>query len=156
MIGKTRCPKCRLHPRTHVERDGVLVCTGRAMPTPGGGLMGLPGSNGAPWGPGTWRKLTREERIAALPPPVLRLAAQVAARHGIAREQLLAPPGPRTPRLVAARQELWAVTTDSWGLSTNEAGALFGVDHTSIMHAIRARAARAVFVAAGRAEAGPR
>jgi len=60
-------------------------------------------------------------------------AMSVAKKHGVSVAELLGRG--RTASIARARRELYAVTKDTLGLSYPETGALFGRDHTTIMHA---------------------
>jgi hypothetical protein len=71
-------------------------------------------------------------------PPVVRLVAEsVAARYGVSVDAILS--GERFRDTVRARHEWWRLVKDTWDLSYPEMGRLVGgVDHTSIMSALRA------------------
>lgn len=47
----------------------------------------------------------------------------------------------RGARVVRARHRLWTVLLDTLGLSYPDCAALFEVDHTTVMHAVRKRRA---------------
>ena len=73
--------------------------------------------------------------ISALPTPVADEARRIAKRY-------LLPVGHvvgrvRHRRAVQARHELWTVTLDTLDLSYPDAGRMFGVDHTTIIHGVR-------------------
>jgi hypothetical protein len=139
------CPRCHLSIRTHIERDGEEVCTGKPYTI----RVRRPATTG--------RKLTGTERNAELPRPVLDFAASVARKHGLRLHEILARPagGKRDPSVVRARHELWSVVRASWGLSLPATGRLFRVDHTSVMHAEHAYETRKAFIAGGRCDARP-
>jgi hypothetical protein len=62
----------------------------------------------------------------------------VAARYGVSVDAMLS--GERFRDTVRARHEWWRLVKDTWDLSYPETGRLVdGVDHTSIMSALRAR-----------------
>ena len=74
-------------------------------------------------------------------PRVVRLVAEsVAARYGVTVDAILS--GERFRDTVRARHEWWRLVRDTWDLSYPETGRLVGgVDHTSIMSALREREA---------------
>jgi hypothetical protein len=132
------CPKCHLSTRTHLERDGVEYCAGKGMGQRRrryGHMLGLAAA----------------DRIAALPPGVMAFASQVARKHGYEVGRVLGRG--RDPALCRARHELWSVVKSTLGLSYPATAALFGVDHSSVMHAERAYLTRTAFVAGERCDA---
>jgi SH3-like domain-containing protein len=72
-------------------------------------------------------------------PRVVRLVAEsVAARYGVTVDAILS--GERFPNTVRARHEWWRLVRDTWDLSYPETGRLVGgVDHTTILSALRER-----------------
>ena len=72
-------------------------------------------------------------------PRVVRLVAEsVGARYGVTVDAILS--GERFPNTVRARHEWWRLVRDTWDLSYPETGRLVGgVDHTTIMSALRER-----------------
>jgi hypothetical protein len=73
-----------------------------------------------------------------IPPVVRRVAESVAARYGVTVDAMLS--GERFRDSVRARHAWWRLVRDTWDLSYPETGRLVGgVDHTSIMSALRAR-----------------
>jgi hypothetical protein len=75
-----------------------------------------------------------------IPHVVRAVAESVAARYGVTVDAMLS--GERFRDTVRARHEWWRLVKDTWDLSYPETGRLVGgVDHTSIMSALRARVA---------------
>ena len=73
-----------------------------------------------------------------IPPVVRAVAESVAARHGVTVAAILS--GERFRDAKRARHEWWRLVRDTWDLSYSETGRLVGgVDHTTIMSALRAR-----------------
>jgi hypothetical protein len=73
-----------------------------------------------------------------IPRVVRAVATSVAARYGVTVDAILS--GERFPNTVRARHEWWRLVKDTWDLSYPETARLVGgVDHTSIMRALRAR-----------------
>jgi hypothetical protein len=72
-------------------------------------------------------------------PRVVRLVAEsVAARYGVTVDAILS--GERFRDTLRARHEWWRLVRDTWNLSYPETGRLVGgVDHTTILSALRAR-----------------
>lgn len=52
--------------------------------------------------------------------------------------------GARSPSVTRARHRLWTVILDTFGLSYPECAAIFEVDHTTIMEAVKKRRAELV------------
>jgi hypothetical protein len=122
------------------EADGNLVKVRRAAPCPPAASRAS--KSRAPTEPAA------KPRRALKPPcdagwtlpiePVVRAVAEsVAARHGVSVEAMIR--GERFRRTVRARHEWWRLVKDTWDLSYPETGRVVGgVDHTSIMYALRA------------------
>ena len=73
-----------------------------------------------------------------IPPVVRAVAESVAARYGVSVDAMLS--GERFRDTVRARHEWWRLVKDTWDLSYPETGRLVGgVDHTTIMSALRER-----------------
>jgi hypothetical protein len=73
-----------------------------------------------------------------IPRVVRHVAESVGARYGVTVDAILS--GERFPNTVRARHEWWRLVRDTWDLSYPETGRLVGgVDHTSILSALRAR-----------------
>jgi hypothetical protein len=73
-----------------------------------------------------------------IPRVVRAVAESVGARYGVSVDAMLS--GERFRDTVRARHEWWRLVKDTWDLSYPETGRLVdGVDHTSIMSALRAR-----------------
>jgi hypothetical protein len=82
----------------------------------------------------------RSDPVWTLPiPPVVRAVAEsVAARYGVSVDAMLS--GERFRDTVRARHAWWRLVRDTWDLSYPETGRLVGgVDHTTIMSALRER-----------------
>jgi hypothetical protein len=82
----------------------------------------------------------RSDNAWTLPiPPVVRAVAEsVAARYGVSVDAMLS--GERFRDTVRARHAWWRLVKDTWDLSYPETGRLVGgVDHTTIMSALRER-----------------
>ena len=79
-------------------------------------------------------------------PRVVRLVAEsVAARYGVTVDAILS--GERFRDTLRARHEWWRLVRDTWDLSYPETGRLVGgVDHTTILSALREREVRAQVV----------
>jgi hypothetical protein len=74
-----------------------------------------------------------------IPRVVRAVAESVAARHGVTVDAILS--GERFPSTVRARHEWWRLVKDTWDLSYPETARLVGgVDHTSVLSALRERA----------------
>lgn len=69
------------------------------------------------------------------------LQARIAAEHGLTRPEVLLSQN-RQPAVVRARDHFLAVVKWSTGLSLKEMRDVFGMDHTSILTAIRRHEAR--------------
>ena len=67
----------------------------------------------------------------------LRFCERVARSHATSIEQVAG--GLRYKNIVAARHEMIAVVHDTLGLSLPQTGILFGMDHTSVLHALDKR-----------------
>jgi hypothetical protein len=73
-----------------------------------------------------------------IPRVVRAVAESVAARYGVSVDAMLS--GERFRDTVRARHEWWRLVKDTWDLSYPETGRLVGgVDHTTIMSALRVR-----------------
>jgi len=73
-----------------------------------------------------------------IPHVVRAVAESVAARYGVTVDAMLS--GERFRDTLRARHEWWRLVKDTWDLSYPETGRLVGgVDHTSILSALRAR-----------------
>jgi hypothetical protein len=73
-----------------------------------------------------------------IPCVVRHVAESVAAHYGVSVDAILS--GERFRDAVRARHEWWRLVHDTWDLSYPETGRLVGgVDHTTIMSALRAR-----------------
>jgi hypothetical protein len=73
-----------------------------------------------------------------IPRVVRRVAESVGARYGVTVGAILS--GERFPNTVRARHEWWRLVRDTWDLSYPETGRLVGgVDHTTILSALRER-----------------
>lgn len=73
--------------------------------------------------------------------PILKLARAIATEHGIVKAECIFSER-RHPSIVRARDHLLAVVRWSSGLSYPEIGAIFRMDHTSVMSAIARHEAR--------------
>jgi Bacterial dnaA protein helix-turn-helix len=84
------------------------------------------------------KRRPRPEWPQPIPRVVLAVAASVAARYGISLDAILGRE--RFPSTVRARHEWWRLVKDTWDLSYPETARLVGgVDHTSVMSALRKR-----------------
>lgn len=63
------------------------------------------------------------------------LCRDVARQHRVPLSELLGRS--RSPRTVRARHAMWLTVKERLRLSYPETGNLFGVDHTSVLHAAR-------------------
>jgi hypothetical protein len=102
------------------DRDGNLAKV--RTPSPGAEPLA-----GPPW-------------TQPIPRVVRAVLKSVAERYGVTVDAVLS--GERFPNTVRARHEWWRLVKDTWNLSYPETARLVGgVDHTSIMSALRAREA---------------
>ena len=73
--------------------------------------------------------------VVHLPLSVRAAGERIAAEHGLTFARMASRS--RLATTVRARHRWWAATKWSLGLSYPETGALFGVDHTTVMAAVR-------------------